>query len=144
MGGGILEETSWRRHHGGGILEEGGICLRSTLDASGVHQGGISEASGKLLEGFGRDLVVSGVSRSIWGVLGVSAHKVCTILQPFAYFRTNLNFTMCFEGTIIFDFMFTGNSWRPVRPDVGGQHCTLAKPPEPIAFSEAVWGTMRF
>ena len=53
-GGGILEEESWRRNHGGGIYASGNIReaigrhLGSIWEASGRHMGGIWEASGKL------------------------------------------------------------------------------------------------
>ncbi len=78
-GGGILEEaswmnitedTSWRRHHVGGITEEascrgdhggiweasGGIWRQTShrhLEASGRHLGGVWEASGRHLRDFG-------------------------------------------------------------------------------------------
>ena len=69
-----MEEASLGRHQGGGIMEEHPGHLES-----------IWEASGRLLEGSGRTLGVSGGSRAIWGVLGVSAHKMRTTLNPLAF-----------------------------------------------------------
>ena len=105
QGGGIREEASFGRHHGGGTMEEAstvGLPPLSTLaislrpSATPPGRGGNWEASERLLEGSGRALGVSGGSRAIWGVLGVSAQKMLTTLSPFAFFTKSVNFTMCF------------------------------------------------
>ena len=51
--GGIMEEESWRMNHGGGIMEEEpcGRHLRSIWQASERRLGSIWEASGRLLGG---------------------------------------------------------------------------------------------
>jgi hypothetical protein len=91
-----MREASWRRHHGGGITEEGGIMEEASWrhlgniweasvggiwEASGMQLGGIWEAPGGIWE-------ASGGSRAIWGVLGgsrlINAHhsqSVCVFPQ---------------------------------------------------------------
>jgi hypothetical protein len=89
-GGGITEEgiteeeTSWRRHRGGGIVEEaswrrhhrGGRHHGGCIqNASGRHLGGIWEASGKHLDASGKHL--GGSWRHQGGVWGLSADLGC-------------------------------------------------------------------
>ena len=89
-----MGEASWRRHHGGGITEEGGIME----DASRMHLGGIWEASGRHLvsiwmhlgsiwEAPGGIREASGGSRPIWGVLGGLGSETLTTLSQFAFFH---------------------------------------------------------
>jgi hypothetical protein len=101
-GGGILEEPSWRRHHGGGIMEEASwrreASWRNILETSGRHLRIIKDAIGTHPGGpwrFLGQLWGPRVFRTIWGVLGVSAHKMLTILNPFELFTKSVNFTVC-------------------------------------------------
>ena len=60
-GGGIMEEESWRRNHGGGIMKE--EMEEESWEASGKHLGSILEAIWvPILEPFGNHL------GSIWKV----------------------------------------------------------------------------
>ena len=74
-GGGIIEEESWRSNHGGGIMEEEPCRrhLRSIWEASERRLGGIWEASGRLLGGIweapgrlGGPLEANGVWEAKW------------------------------------------------------------------------------
>jgi hypothetical protein len=88
-GGGIMEEASWRRHHGGGRLHGGGILEASwkhqgdIWEASGRHLGCIWEASGRLLEASGRRMGALRRSGVSWGV---SAHKCSPLYVCLRFF----------------------------------------------------------
>ena len=102
QGAGIIREASWRRHHGGGIMEEASwrreASWRNILETSGRHLRIIKDAIGTHPGGpwrFLGQLWGPRVFRTIWGVLGVSAHKMLTILNPFELFTKSVNFTVC-------------------------------------------------
>jgi len=114
-----LEETSWRRPPGGGILEEGGSTKEhpgGTWETSGRHRGGhhgkgIMEEASWRKEASWRSILkapwkhMARITGNIWeapgglkscngvqklsgdrGVARVSAHKMCTALDRFAFF----------------------------------------------------------
>jgi len=86
------------------------------------------------------DLGVSKVSRSIWGILVVSARKSVTIPKPFAISqqRTQLYNRFSRVPSILTDSI-QSIMWRRSRWWWDGGASALSKPPEPLRL-KTIWG----
>ena len=125
----IMEEQSWRRNHGGAIMEEnhGGAIMEET---SGEHLGGIWEASGRHLggiwEALGSRLGEFEAEEASGRHLEAKSQKsqpLCNGMQKLLKF---VNFTKCFWGVGVIKCCKFQNKMMP------GSVCVL--PPDPWAL----------